>query len=217
MIKHKGVWVREGTWDIGVVDQQRGHDALGIEPGDVVLDIGGNIGSFARYAVERGAKFVLTVEPERDNFEVLLTNVRDFGDAVRPFEAAVVSREVHEREGGEIPIYINEEGINKATHSTVPVRGRPFVMVPTVTLDELFTYAQFTAVKVDVEGAEYGLELDELPSSVTKLNVEYHMTKKAFRLAAPKLHAMLLGEGWVPTHDFTPPPKIRSYMMFYAR
>ena len=38
--------------------------AVRIEPGDVVVDLGGQIGSFSRYALSRGARTVVMFEPE---------------------------------------------------------------------------------------------------------------------------------------------------------
>ena len=48
--------------------------------GDTVLDIGAHIGSFSRLAAESGAKTVLAIEPHPVTFNLLKTNLRQFGN-----------------------------------------------------------------------------------------------------------------------------------------
>lgn len=45
-----------------------------INQGDVVVDLGGNIGVFTRYAYQRGASKIVTFEPDRRYFEILKKN-----------------------------------------------------------------------------------------------------------------------------------------------
>lgn len=45
-----------------------------IQKGDVVVDLGGNIGVFTRYAYQKGASKIITFEPDRRYFEILKKN-----------------------------------------------------------------------------------------------------------------------------------------------
>jgi FkbM family methyltransferase len=46
------------------------------EPGDIVIDVGAHIGSFAEAAVSRGCRNVTCIEPDRSNFEIAAANLR---------------------------------------------------------------------------------------------------------------------------------------------
>ena len=45
-----------------------------LRPGDVVLDLGGNIGIFTRWASDMGAKKIYSFEPVQENFQLLALN-----------------------------------------------------------------------------------------------------------------------------------------------
>lgn len=45
-----------------------------IKPGDIVVDLGANIGIFSRFASDKGAKKVFSFEPVQENFKLLSLN-----------------------------------------------------------------------------------------------------------------------------------------------
>jgi len=53
------------------------YDRFGIkiEPGDVVLDCGGNVGIFSQYAFDMGAKGVYSYECDKPHFDCLIQNI----------------------------------------------------------------------------------------------------------------------------------------------
>ena len=53
------------------------YDRFGIkiEPGDVVLDCGGNVGIFSQYAFDMGAKEVYSYECDKPHFDCLIQNI----------------------------------------------------------------------------------------------------------------------------------------------
>lgn len=77
---------RPGTCDANVwraiveLNEYRLPDRF--EPADLVIDIGGHIGSFSRACLDRGAGEVLAFEASRDNFERLCRNL-----GLRPSDA----------------------------------------------------------------------------------------------------------------------------------
>ena len=52
-----------------------GTGARGVQPGDVVLDCGANIGIFSKTALASGARLVVAVEPAPDTLECLRRNL----------------------------------------------------------------------------------------------------------------------------------------------
>jgi FkbM family methyltransferase len=186
---YKGVWIRPDTYDKFIVDEMQTYHALEIPEDSVVLDVGGNIGTFARYAFERGAGKVISVEPDPENFRLLTKNVKGFSHNNSMLIHAAATFEPMKT----IELYVNGK-TNKALHSTVPVRGRESITVPACTLAWLLSQEKPSVVKIDVEGAEYDLLKTKLPKFVEHLAVEWHLTKRGHRELASKYHYALVTE-----------------------
>ena len=74
-----GVWCRAGVAaDAYVIGETPTYEGLRIVPGDVVLDVGANIGVVARHVLERGAARVVAVEPYTGNTELLRLNLSTY-------------------------------------------------------------------------------------------------------------------------------------------
>jgi len=54
------------------------YSSLNIDPNDVVYNVGANIGVFTLLTAKK-AKFVVSIEPEKENFEILRLNVERNG------------------------------------------------------------------------------------------------------------------------------------------
>jgi FkbM family methyltransferase len=172
-----GLWVRKGTWDERVWSEQQYYRGL-IVGGETLLDLGANIGASARWALKEGASDVICVEPEPTNFKLLKLNVlplnQNMAHTVTCLKAAVVPGRTT---GPTIKLYLNQWS-NPAAHSILPVKGRPAIKVPTIGLLDLLDTYHPTALKIDIEGAEYAL-LDDLlasPKYVKRIAVEVHLT-----------------------------------------
>lgn len=70
---------RQGTWDRAIWDEVVSNKEyrLGVRftPEDVVIDVGGHVGAFTYFALDRGAGRVLSVEADPANFNILFHNV----------------------------------------------------------------------------------------------------------------------------------------------
>jgi FkbM family methyltransferase len=123
-----------------------------IGPGDVVLDVGANIGYytllFARRVGPQGRVFAF--EPDPANFQLLRRNVRANGYRnVTLVPAAVSDRTAPTR------LYLCRE--NKGDHRLYDSRDdRPSIEVPATTLDDYFAAydGPIDVIKLDIQGSE---------------------------------------------------------------
>lgn len=124
-----------------------------IQPGDTVIDVGGNMGIFARRAWERGAKKIVSFEPQRLTYQCHLKNLKP---EMEPYNMAISdtvgttkilfggSRKTG---GGSIITGYDSQGNEEFLSENVL----------TMTLDKLFEIGLLESVdflKIDVEGAE---------------------------------------------------------------
>lgn len=187
-----GVTYREDTRDLAVMREIPTYKKLLPANGLSLLDLGGNIGAVACWWVRSGGSRVVTVEPEPENLALLRRNVERF-PCIEVVPMAVTGATTR----GETTLYVSR-GQNQANHSTLSVRGRDAITVPTVPFSELMVSRRFDVVKVDIEGAEYGIAdgLLSLPLSVSRMAIEYHLQQPGAREAADVLHRGLLAQGW---------------------
>ena len=149
------------------------YDLPGFVPGkgDRVADIGANIGIFSLLAADRGAT-VTAIEPHPANFTWLERNT--VGWAVDCRRAAVLGRVPP---GGEVTL-VEAPGHTAhhvaGTHAGVP--DEETTAVPAVSFAELVG-EDYDLVKLDVEGAEFGIVADtplEVLAKLRRLVAEVH-------------------------------------------
>lgn len=119
---------------------------LRLEPEDVVLDLGANIGAFVASVAPRVAT-VVAVEPEAVNFSFLRRNVYvNHLSNVELVQAAAVGNDDRTRSLylGSAPYY----------YSLKKLRGRREITVDCVNVRDLIATWSPTKLKVDIEGAE---------------------------------------------------------------
>lgn len=126
-----------------------------LEPGDVVLDVGANIGWYS-LVLARAAPAgvdILAFEPDPDNFALLQANLAaNAARCVTPIRAAAGPTANRER------LYRYDHG-NAGRHSLLPIHGGDSVDVETVRLDDTWDQQGFgdrplKLIKIDVEGYE---------------------------------------------------------------
>jgi FkbM family methyltransferase len=186
------MWARPNTKDEMILNEvlvERTYGMTPIEFTDVVLDIGGNIGAAAEFFLDRGAKHVVSYEPDPDNVRVFNRNMaRSIGQGlVTIHRAAVTHRD------GYVNLYTNN-GPNKACHSVIPKRGYSVTEVPAVSLESILNAYHPSVIKCDIEGGEYGLpwELLDKHREVRVLVIEVHTQKPEWRIQhAPALMALI--------------------------
>ena len=171
--------IRENTTDAKVIQEvltttgtyQNRTVPLVIEPTDVWLDLGANIGCFSLLALSRGAR-VVAVEPEMENIEYLTMNLSanfDDGYEIVPKAVSTDSRKVN--------FFLCRTPYNKYRHSMHLDYKRECIQVDAVALAELLdSHPDVNAIKMDIEGEEIPL-LESLTKedvqNVKKLVFEY--------------------------------------------
>ena len=150
-----------------------------IKEGDVVLDIGGNIGVFAHRAEFRGASKVISFEPMTPTFNCLIKNA---GPKTDVYKMAIGSK------SGWLEFKIEGDLSNTGGGTSVHDSGREIVhreMVYKLDVNELFNNLsdRIDFMKVDIEGGEVELLnaiSDENLSSLRCLSCEFHRLNEEF-------------------------------------
>jgi len=125
-----------------------------ISKGDVVLDIGANIGYytliFAKLVGKEGKVFAF--EPEPNNFSLLKKNI-----AINGYENVVLIEKAVSNKSGKARLYLAEEhsGDHRIYESEV-ILGRKSIEIETVKLDDYFKgyKGRIDFLKMDIQGVE---------------------------------------------------------------
>jgi len=123
-----------------------------IKEGDVVLDLGANIGIFTNFAADKGASKIYSFEPVLENFHMVMMNRPNQCEAHRLAISDKDNESVNisfldGSGGGSICDFVREEN-KKERNQTVM----------TITLDTLIDNGIIESpdfIKMDIEGAEY--------------------------------------------------------------
>ena len=181
------------------------YDLPGFVPrkGDRVADVGANIGIFSLLAADRGAT-VTAIEPHPANFTWLERNTA--GWAVECRRAAVL---------GDVPPSGEVTLVEAAGHTAHHVAGThaaepdaDTTPVPAISFAELVGEG-YDLVKLDVEGAEFGIVADtplEILATLRRLVAEVHHVAGdpdvlRDRLAEAGLTVTLSGDAEDPDHS----------------
>lgn len=188
-----GIWIRPRTFDRQIVRESRQYIRLAPTADDVLLDIGANIGAVSSRFLAAGVSKVVAVEPEPDNFAMLMRNLSYYANRIVALQTAVAA------EDGARQLWLNA-GRNKGMHSLVRQPKRRSILVPTVTLRFLIETYNPSLIKLDIEGGEYELAetLRALPARVRGIALELHLGRGSWRsVAAPSLIRDLGDQGFL--------------------
>jgi FkbM family methyltransferase len=155
----------------------RKYDYFGfrVSPGEVVVDIGANIGTFSLYAAKVcGASRVFSFEPFVDNYRILRKNVEQnqLHGVTCVNQAVAGSRGVRT---------LRLDSIDPGSHSLVSGSFERAVEVDCCTLDDVFDRFALNKIdylKMDCEGAEYEILENAAPrlEKIGRISMETHTT-----------------------------------------
>ena len=144
-----------------------------IEPEDLVIDVGGNIGLFSYYAVLKKAKKVYTFEPTKNLYEFIKNNFYDL--PIEVFNLAVWSENTH--------LYLENKEIsflNKTSVQNNEFKNETCSVCVGVNLEEWVNSQKIDIIdylKLDCEGCEWEffktVTVDFL-KKIRKIVIEYH-------------------------------------------
>jgi FkbM family methyltransferase len=141
-------------WDSNGCDYER--KGCSIQPGDVVLDVGGNVGVFARRAESRGASRVISIEPLSPTYKCLELNA---GEKTEAYNFALGNSNSFPK--FEIPFDYKALGGGSYIEEVHAGREIAFsqrnLCLETNLLFESGLFEKIDFMKVDIEGGEYNL------------------------------------------------------------
>lgn len=145
---------------------------------DVWLDVGGHMGFFAIRMVKQFPKIkkVISYEALPHNVSFALENIaiNDVQDRCEFVQKAIVPGN-----NTTVDFFISSDS---GKHSLLEIKGREMISVPATNLDDAIAQHGITAIKMDVEGAEYELLKSVKDwSKIRVLVVEYHFMYKLLK------------------------------------
>jgi FkbM family methyltransferase len=165
-------WLVRNSTDEAIIQEVCAQKVYGdtIKPGDKVIDIGAQLGSFTVFAASKGAS-VRSFEPDPDNYATMLENIalNDFQATVTPYNDAVWSNH------GEITLY-DSCSENLGAHSAIFARNaNASVKVPAITLDEAMEgWDEVDFLKMDCEGSEFEIMKSDRVKDIKAFSMEVH-------------------------------------------
>ena len=202
-------WVRPGTLDEYILKEVKSaYKNLEIQPTDTILDVGANIGAFAKLAVDKGAQ-VYCYEPEPENFGLLELN----SPRSKNFNTAVVG----ENAPPFVDLYVASTK-NKGIHMLRPVNGRDSIKVGTTSFDVAVKASSANKIKIDAEGAEYQFMPYTFPDKVERVVMEIHFQyDPTWRQKGRAVHDSMLAQGFTALKEFKDTGKNWHTIGAYAR
>lgn len=117
--------------------------------GDTVIDCGGYIGLFTLWCLNKGAKRVIVVEPEKRNCECIKRNLSSYIDSGKVILIEKGAWSNH----GTMDLSLTESGVGHSLISGIEAVGSTLVEV--IEIDSVIQYGErINFIKMDIEGAE---------------------------------------------------------------
>ncbi len=177
-----------------------------LSPGDVVVDIGANVGVFSTFLTTVASPLrIFSYEPSSENYRMLSKNIAEnhLESQIQAFQSAVSSQ------NGVQALYLNARGSggNSLFESSVSETFSGQEVVSVVTLEGIFDkngLSQIDFLKLDCEGAEWEILMYSSLSTLSKVKqiafewhdvpghsleiLMMHLKKIGFSISSPEPH-----------------------------
>jgi FkbM family methyltransferase len=149
------IWYPTGAWTLPALVEASQADEYRlrsmVKPGDVVLDVGANVGTETRSALSAGASLVVAIEPEPLSLQCLRRNL---SAEIREKRVMVVPKGAWDREG---MLTLHLDPANAGSASFVWQNGSSITQVAVTTIDRIaadLNLPKVNLIKMHIEGAE---------------------------------------------------------------
>ena len=149
------VWYPVSAWTLPALvegaEADQYHLRSLVKPGDVVLDVGANVGTETRNALSAGARLVIAIEPDPISLDCLRRNL---SSEIREKRVIVVPAGVWDTTET-LPLYL--DSANAGGASLVFRRSDKSVPIPLTTIDNIVSdlkLSRVNVIKMHVEGVE---------------------------------------------------------------
>jgi FkbM family methyltransferase len=171
--KSEDIWSAYSLYEI-FINNCYDKPNCGVEPGDVVFDIGANIGLFSYYSALKGASRVYAFEPGKAQSDAIRDNFQSLGNLVIERKAVFDENRLLEfnrhKTKSMLSGFFTDADENE--YETVECPG---VNLMDYCRDK--GIARINFLKMDCEGSEYKIFsslTDEFIKSIGKISMEYH-------------------------------------------
>ena len=164
--------IRSNGWfgDVDAIYKREEYSYLKCK-GEIVVDIGANIGDSALYFIIKGAKMVIAVEPFPANYKILLENIaqNNLFEKIIPINAMIG---IENRE-----VFLDVD--RKITTGTDAKESENGSKIDMITLARIVSDYKITGglLKIDCEGCEYNAILNtdnEILKKFKRIQIESH-------------------------------------------
>ena len=135
-----------------------------VEPSDIVLDIGANIGLFT--ILSEKAKKIICIEPLKQAIPILKKNISENGLSKK---TEVINAAVGKK--GKLLIEVDKK-LNLSR--IVDKKNKNTYEIKSFNLKELTKKYKSNMLRLDVEGYEYEILYKKIPKEITKISLEFH-------------------------------------------
>ena len=184
---------RPGTYDLWIINEilKKNEYKIDLNPGDVVLDAGANIGIFTIYAALKGVKEIHCFECDVNNWQLLVDNTESLPN-VTLYPFALFRDEIKSA------TFRMGTDKNHGNGSLLKRKCGTLTQVSTLAFNDVVEEILPTKIKIDIEGSEFYLfnyDLD-LPDSILQMEFEIHNMGRKTANLYNRLESYLLNQNF---------------------
>ena len=163
-----------------------------VEIGDVVLDIGASVGPFSHSILNKKPKAIYCVEPHKELFETLSSNLEITGGTTR---IHLINSGIACVDGPVVfdGVYDDKNSSKDWTDNPVTANG-----ITLTTLVKKYNIDSIDFLKMDCEGGEYDVftagNLDWIKANVRKISGEFHLHNDVYKARFKEFRDLYLKE-----------------------